>query len=185
MKKTLGMGLILVLWGLAGCGLTNPGLSYLEGGRYDWESDSLTSLRLYFFLSPDCPLCENYTLTINRLRAELPEDSIQFFGVFPGKYYTEKEIRGYLREYKPAVISLLDPDYTFTHGLGATVTPEVFMMDRKGEVLYSGKIDNWIAKLGTKRSIVTRYYLKDALASYQKNQPIDPSYVRPVGCFIE
>jgi thiol-disulfide isomerase/thioredoxin len=45
-----------------------------------------------FFLSPECPLCQNYSLTINQLQKKYKGSGIQLYAVFPGKYYPEKEI---------------------------------------------------------------------------------------------
>src|SRR5205085_7672372 len=44
-----------------------------------------------FFLT-DCPASQSYTLTLNKLSKKFSPDSIQFLGVFPGKFSTENEM---------------------------------------------------------------------------------------------
>ena len=38
---------------------------------------------VFVFLLPDCPACENYTGTLNKLSERYKSKGIQFFGVFP------------------------------------------------------------------------------------------------------
>lgn len=56
--------------------------------------------------------------------------------------------------------------------LKATTTPEVFVLNNKGEVVYSGAIDNWAIDLGEKRQVITEFYLKDALNALLQNKKI-------------
>lgn len=139
----------------------------------------------FFFLSPECPLCENYSRTINLLRKDFPENKVAFMGVFPGEFYSKLEIYKYMQKFKPEVTPLLDPDYRLSHYFEARVTPEVFLVGKDGKVLYSGKIDNWIASLGKHRTIITRHYLKDALDAVMNHQPVQNPQTEAVGCLIE
>ena len=67
----------------------------------------------------------------------------------------------------------------------AKVTPEVFVFNPQGKLQYQGKIDNWIVKLGKKRTIVTEFYLSDALKSLIAGEPVAVSHTDAVGCIIE
>jgi thiol-disulfide isomerase/thioredoxin len=138
-----------------------------------------------FFLSPECPLCKNYALTINQLHNEFENRDIVFYGVFPGTFYKESEIIAFLKEYKLVVVPLLDPEYMFTHALGARVTPEVFVFDATGLRVYQGAIDNWVPKLGQKRTVITRHYLADVLHAVTAGEMVAQSQVQAVGCLIE
>ncbi|MDX2249680.1 MAG: redoxin family protein [Bacteroidia bacterium] len=139
----------------------------------------------FFFLSPDCPLCENYSVTIGKLRQIFPENQVNFIGIFPGKFYEKMEILAYMAKYHPPVNPLLDPDLTLTCFLGANVTPEVFLVDNTGNLVYQGKIDNWIASLGKHRTVVSQHYLRDALAAFLAGEKIPVSQTEAVGCLIE
>ncbi|GAB4424391.1 MAG: hypothetical protein OHK0039_41570 [Bacteroidia bacterium] len=160
-------------------------LRTLEGEAFpvqQWQAHRYTVL---FFLSPECPLCQNYSRTIAQLRTRYPGQDLAFYGIFPGTHYDSDEIRAYLDTYSPPVIPLRDPAYHVTRALGAQVTPEAFLLDATGQVLYSGKIDNWIPKLGQKRSVITEYYLQDAIGAALAGRPVPLRHIPAIGCFIE
>ncbi|MEO0474008.1 MAG: hypothetical protein AAF206_30645, partial [Bacteroidota bacterium] len=79
-------------------------------------------LKAFFFLSPECPLCENYAVVLKQLREEFPDQRVAFYGVFAGKFYSSKEIRTYLARFQVPVRALLDPDKALVRYFGATVT---------------------------------------------------------------
>lgn len=140
---------------------------------------------VFFFLSPDCPLCENYSLTIRNLREEFAENEVSFIGIFPGKYYEKIEIQSFMGKYHPPVKVLLDPDLSLTCFFGANVTPEVFVVNHQGKILYQGKIDNWIASLGKHRTVTTRHFLKDALSAILQGKAVPVTQTEAIGCLIE
>lgn len=134
------------------------------------------------FLSPECPLSKNYAPVLSSLAKAHP--SVQFYGVFPGKAYTLKEIRAYGTEYSLNFPLLLDPAKQLTRYTKATVTPEVVFLSPQGRVLYSGKIDNWAVSLGKQRQVITEHYLKDAFRQWESGKQITISRTDPVGCLI-
>ena len=144
-----------------------------------------TQIAAFFFLSPECPLCENYSLTINQLRKKYPEKDVAFYGIFPGKFFSKEEIQAYITKFQVKVTVLLDPEYQLRDLFEATVTPEVFLVNAAGEVLYKGSIDNWIPALGKKRTVINRHYLNDAIAAVLSGDPITIAETKAIGCFIE
>ena len=137
------------------------------------------------FLAPQCPLSENYCLTLNELSAMYAAPGMPFYGCVSGTYFSDAEISRFLKDYQLQLPVLLDPQQDLTSLLGATVTPEVFVIDSSGAILYSGAIDNWAVDLGVKREVVTEFYLRDVLAAVQDERPVPYRQTKPVGCFIE
>lgn len=138
-----------------------------------------------FFLSPECPLCENYSLNINQLTQEINFENVILYGVFPGTYYSRSQIKAYKIKYEMEIPFLLDPHYNLTHSLGATVTPEVFVFNKNYELIYQGAIDNWMVSLGKKRTVVTEHYLSEALSALINDHFPDKQKTKPIGCYIE
>ncbi|MEM7160953.1 MAG: redoxin domain-containing protein [Bacteroidota bacterium] len=138
-----------------------------------------------FFLSPECPLCENYALNMREHFEDASLKSMAFYGIFPGEYYSKKQILKYKKVYDLKMEFLLDPDYSLTHSLSATVTPEVFLFNEKKELVYEGAIDNWMMSLGKKRTVITEHYLKDAFKAMKNNRIPDTTKTTPIGCYIE
>jgi hypothetical protein len=79
----------------------------------------------------------------------------------------------------------MDAKAAFAKQLGATITPEVFVLGKSQETLYSGRIDNWAYELGRKRKVITEHNLLDALNAIDKKQKIKITKTKAVGCYIE
>ena len=134
-----------------------------------------------FFLSKDCPLCNNYKPLLDSLQAEYADDSrFLFIGLrtdvqaktdssffFPLEYNAGKDVR--------YIADIFD----------ANVTPEVFVVDSNNHVWYRGAIDNWAYDTGRKRQFATEHYLKEVLYALRSGQKPSVSETRAVGCYIE
>jgi len=135
------------------------------------------------FLSPECPLCQNYTLVLNRLSDQY-KGRITLYGVIPGKAYSAGELEKFRTGYHLRFDLLTDRDFELVKLLKATTTPQVFLLSRQNEILYAGLIDNWAASLGVQRTVVTRHYLAAAIDAALNHLPIATRTTIPVGCLI-
>ena len=160
-------------------------LPTVHGQTYDLSVLAKQKLSVFFFLAPECPLCENYAVTIKDLRQKFGREEVSFYGIFAGETYSPNEITLYMARFQLPVKALKDPNYLLTEHFGASVTPEVFVVDSKGQLVYQGKIDNWIAALGKKRLQATRFYLEDALTASLAGREITTPKTEAVGCLIE
>ncbi|MDB4655600.1 redoxin domain-containing protein [Flavobacteriales bacterium] len=173
---------------MAGCtsnrSINEIALKNLRGkkSRIDPSKNALTVI---YFLSPECPLCINYTLAIRQVSEKFADESVAFYGVHSGKWFSASEVGEYMLKYSLEINMLLDPTNQLAQTLGATVTPEVFVLNSKSEILYFGKIDNWINDLGKKKLEVSARFLEDALADYLTGTEINPKETKAVGCLIE
>lgn len=140
-------------------------------------------LSLYILLSPECPLSQNYTKTLNQLNSEY-QGSVVFTGVVPGKTYSSKEVKRYLSEYKVNFKVVRDRSKHLTEKLHATVTPEVILMDKNENILYRGAIDDWAVSLGKKKISPTIPYLKNAIEQAVNGEQVIVKSTKPVGCLI-
>lgn len=138
---------------------------------------------LFIFLSPDCPLCQNYSKDLNQLFTQY-KDRIAFYGIIPGKAYSVSEVKEFSETYKVKFDLLFDKSFQLAKLLQATTTPQVFLVNSKNEIVYSGRIDNWATSIGVKRTIITDHFLEDAIFSSVNNIPVKLRYTHPVGCLI-
>jgi thiol-disulfide isomerase/thioredoxin len=143
---------------------------------------SLAKPAVFVFLSPECPLSKNYAPVLNSLVKKHP--GLSFYGIFPGKAYSAAEIKEFEKEYSISFRLLSDPIMQLTQHFKAKVTPEVFLLNQAGHVLYSGLIDNWAVSLGKKRQVVTHHYLNDAITRFESGKEITVTHTDPVGCLI-
>jgi thiol-disulfide isomerase/thioredoxin len=183
MKKVL---FIFFLAGLVGC-TENP----LEA-RYDNAERSTTRPAsilddkkglVLLFLSPECPLCINYAPELQKLNSTFQDFS--FLGVVSGNFYPHDITKRYLIKYDLEFDVIYDTGFLLAKKYGATITPEVVVIDSEGKPIYKGAIDNWAISLGKKRSVVTEHYLSDALQALRMNEKPQITETKAVGCFIE
>lgn len=160
----------------------DTGLRNLEGKTVKLSSLS-KKLKAIVFLSPECPLSQNYCLVLNQLQKEYSEH-VEVVGVFPGKSYSHADYIAFSNKYKIQFLLLTDSAKKLVHQLHAQVTPEVFLLDEHHKILYSGALDNWVVDLGKKRASVTEHYLSDAILAHLKNKPIPVPNAKAIGCFI-
>ena len=140
---------------------------------------------MFIFLGPDCPLSQNYTLTLNELDAEFRGRGIRFYGLVPGNAYQKSSVDAFIQEYHITFPVLTDRNFKLADFFGAMKTPEAFVVTADGKTLYKGAIDNWAAELGQHRRVVTAHYLRDILANLVNGHDIRYSETPAVGCFIE
>lgn len=141
------------------------------------------TLSLFIFLSPECPLCQNYTRVLNKLEHQYGE-RVKFYGIIPGKSYSTDTIKAFAKKYKVFYSILVDGSSRLSRYLQATITPEVILLNEKNELVYKGAIDNWIKDLGKMRVRVTENYLQDAIEQYPDQKRNAPKRTRAIGCLI-
>lgn len=174
----------------AGCKKNTPldiSLINPEGEKTKLSSWANIDYIALCFVSPLCPLSENYTKTINEIADEFytVKTEIAVVAIIPGNNYSQAEIDKFLKDYPLRCSVLLDKDLALTKKLGAEVTPEVIVIDMEGKIIYSGAIDNWAVELGQKREVITEHYLVDVLSALRRHEPVTTPSTKAVGCFIE
>jgi thiol-disulfide isomerase/thioredoxin len=140
-------------------------------------------LSVFVLLSPECPLCKNYSTVLNKINGQFSGD-LSVYGIVPGKAYSAKEISKFIKDYKINFPVYVDPKKELTTYIEGTVTPEVILMNQQGEVIYRGAIDDWVSDLGKKKLVVSNEYLKTAIKQYLQNQTVSIKSVEPLRCLI-
>lgn len=148
----------------------------------EWKNQPFTVL---VFLLADCPACQSYSKTLNELSSKYHSRNVRFAGIFPGQYGTREEMIEFRRRYKINFGLYRDPDKQLVRLTAASVAPQVILIDRKGNQLYSGRIDDWMYALGKKRMKVTNRDLDNALAAVTEGRQPAVTKTVPIGCIIE
>jgi peroxiredoxin len=140
---------------------------------------------VFIFLLPDCPASQSYSLTLNQLSKKFESSGISFYGVFPGNYNTLDEMKEFQHVYKINFDLFVDPEKILVKNLSAKVAPEVFVVNRNGQTVYRGRIDDWMYALGKKKPVIRTHELEDALNAVIHHQPVKISATQAIGCIIE
>jgi hypothetical protein len=151
------------------------GESFLKG-----SSPNLSALVL---LSPDCPMSVNYTKTLNDMQEQFGT-SLQLLGIFPGSTYEDATILGFAKSYRLRFPLYVDTKMQLSRKLKGEVTPEVFLLDADGRLVYHGAIDNWLVGIGQKRQKPSEHYLLDAINQSLLGQAVSIPYVKAQGCIL-
>ena len=136
------------------------------------------------WLAPDCPLCQSYSASFVELKNQYG-DQISFYGVIPGNYYSKNEIDFFIDSFAFTPDIIADKDFKLTQSIGATVTPEFFLLDSGMQVKYRGKFDDWATDLSRKKLKPTKHYFKNAIEALSIDSPISIQSTTPIGCVIE
>lgn len=140
---------------------------------------------VYIFLSDECPICQYYTPTLNKLYQDYKSDSIQFIGIFPNFASKPSKIEGFVQKYNIEFPTKHDYYKSLTSKFNASVTPEVIVFNQIDKsVLYQGRIDNSYVNLGKRRRVVTKHELKDVLDAIVLGKVKIQEPVKSIGCFI-
>jgi thiol-disulfide isomerase/thioredoxin len=150
-----------------------------------WQMSSAqpAPVSIYVFLSPECPLCQNYTRTLNQLEQQYA-GKITMVGIVPGKTWKKSDLTAFTIKYHLAFPLQLDSDLKLAHSMHATTTPEAILLGSDHTVIYQGAIDNWYKALGRAANKPTQNYLQDAIDYTLRHQPPPVKKTEPIGCLI-
>ena len=147
------------------------------------EKKSYGGINVIYFLSPGCTICQFYTLRMREFSEKYRYSGVAFHGVFSSSLCNETSIEEFKLKYLiPFEISC---DSSLHEKFHATVTPEVFVVDVSGEVLYSGRIDDSYAAIGKRRPKAKHHELRDAIDAILKGDTVKIIRTEPVGCIIQ
>ena len=134
------------------------------------------------FLGTECPLAKIYLPQIGTI-AEGYQDLADVIGVNSNSQDTLKEVNTFVESNKISFPMYRDPGGQLATALGARRTPEALIINRQGDVLYRGCIDDQYG-VGYARDAAGKEYLKEALEQLRQGHPIKIPRTEAVGCFI-
>jgi len=142
-----------------------------------------TNYSLFIFLSPECPLCQNYSNVLNSLYKKF-KATVNMYGIVPGNAYNQKDIAGFTSTYYIEFPLLTDANKKLSDYLKASITPEAILLDSNGKLIYKGAVDNLLEGLGKRRIKATSNYLEDAITAAINHQPVAIKRTKAIGCKI-
>ena len=157
-------------------------LHKMNGTVERWEQITDKDYSVVVFLGTECPLAKLYLPRLAEI-AEQYGDIAQIVGIDSNTQDTLEEIRTYALENEISFQMLKDLGGHFATALHAERTPEVFILDRTGTILYWGRIDDQYG-VGYARASAKQQFLKQALEELRGGQSISIPQTTPIGCFI-
>ena len=134
------------------------------------------------FLGTECPLVKIYLPQLGMISEEF-QDFADVIGVNANSQDTRKEVSTFVKNNKISFPVYKDPKGQLATALNARRTPEALIINRQGEILYQGRIDDQYG-VGYARDTPGKEYLREALEQLRQGQPISIPRTEAVGCFI-
>jgi thiol-disulfide isomerase/thioredoxin len=136
------------------------------------------------FVQHDCPICNGYAPTIQRLADSYAKSGAAFALVYAEPGFTAAQAAQHARDYGYRFPGILDGWRTLVKETGVTIAPEAVVLDSAGRIVYRGRIDNRFAALGVQRPHVTTRDLQDAIAETLSGKTVRPARTQSIGCYI-
>ena len=135
------------------------------------------------FIANECPIANRYAPEMSRIFKDYSPKKVAFYRVYVMPLKDAGIAKSHGEEYNLSFTALLDPDRKLVKAVNATVTPEAAVIDRKGKLLYRGRIDDQNVEHGKIREGYRRD-LRIALDEILAGKPVSVKETPAVGCFL-
>jgi hypothetical protein len=156
------------------------------GGRLvPLEQNDESKVRVFVFLTTECPVARSYTPELNRLAAAYAPKGVELYGVWADATVSRADAVNHFQEFKAGFAVLHDATGELAATFQPSHVPEAFVLSPEGKVVYRGAIDNAWEAVGRRRVAVELPYLENALMAVLAKKAPPVSQTAPVGCPLE
>ena len=132
------------------------------------------------FVSTRCPVSNAYDGRMVKLGTDYSAQGVHFYGINANRTESPEEVAQHAQAHGFPFPVLKDQDDAIADRFGAQVTPEVFVIDSAGKLVYHGQIDN-----NMNIDNVSATGLRDALGDVLAGKPVANPESRAFGCSIK
>ena len=151
----------------------------LGGHVYDGRTIAGHKATVFVFMSTQCPVSKVYAPRLNALAREYGARNVQMVGVFSNMQEGQPEVAAFAKGRALAFPIVRDGDAAMATRFHATMTPQVFVVNSSGALVYSGRVDD-----SADASLVHHRDLKDALDAVLAGRPVTSAKTVAFGCII-
>ncbi|MEZ6076048.1 MAG: thioredoxin family protein [Pirellulaceae bacterium] len=135
------------------------------------------------FLGTQCPLAKLYGPRLNELNTKYAAQGVVVLGVNSNKQDSLTELTAFVHRHEIEFPMLKDVGNRLADAVGATRTPEVFVLDAQRQLRYHGRIDDQYG-VGVSRPQPLRSDLSIAIDELLADSAVTEPETRAVGCVI-
>jgi peroxiredoxin len=132
------------------------------------------------FVATRCPVSNAYNERMAQLATEYSAKNVVFLGINSNKEEDAQEVRQHAKENGLNFPILKDPNNVIADAFGATVTPEVFLLNKELKVAYHGRIDD-----SQRPAHVKKQDLRKGLDEFLAAKAVTDSETKAFGCSIK
>ena len=156
---------------------TLPDYNGKEHSLSDYKNSKATVI---IFVATECPVSNDYNSRMEELYKNYSKKDVAFLGINSNKAESVEMMKEHAEENDLTFTILKDKNNVVADEFGASVTPEVYVINGELEILYHGRIDN-------SRDIddVTSNDLQNALNEILEGKPVSNNSTKAFGCTIK
>ncbi len=152
---------------------------------YNGSEHSLTDYKdakavVLMFIATQCPVSNSYNARMVALDKDYKGKGVVFVGINSNKQESVEEIKQHAHDKGFEFTILKDDRNVIADKLGASSTPEIYVLNPGLEILYHGRIDD-----SSRESKVTSQDLRHALDEMLAGKPVSVSTTKAFGCTIK
>jgi len=191
----VGSLLIVALAAVAGSG-RNPGdlpappaigamiddfkLPDADGAQHTLNSLKGKNGAVIIFIATRCPVSNGYNDRMQKLAEDYQSKGINVIGINSNSTEPASEVKSHAAEKHLTFAILKDEGNKIADRFGANHTPEAYVIDASGKLVYHGRIDN-----SQNTANITSNDLRDALDAVLAGKPIQKTTSVAFGCSIK
>jgi peroxiredoxin len=134
---------------------------------------------VYVFLSTQCMVSKVYAPRLNALAQKYGRQGVSMVGVFSNVQEGPAEIAAFAKSHAFVFPVVRDADASLAAKYGATMTPQAFVVNSSGQVVYQGRIDD-----NSDSTLVHHRDLAAALDAVLAGRPVLHPHLAAFGCVI-
>ena len=151
----------------------------------DGKNHSLNSLKgkngsVLIFVAVKCPVSNAYNERMEKLAQDYKARGINVIGINSNVAETADAVKAHAAANNLTFPILKDTGNKIADHLGASVTPEAYLLDANNKLLYRGRIDN-----AKDASQVNSSELRDAIEAVLAGKPVAKTTATAFGCTIK
>ena len=151
----------------------------------DGAAHSLKSLKgkngtVLIFIATKCPVSNGYNERMEKLAEDYKTRGVSVIGINANNTEPASEVKAHAAAKHLTFTILKDDGNKIADRLGANRTPEVYLLDASGKLVYHGRIDN-----SQKTEGITANDLRDALDEMLAGKAITKTGGAAFGCTIK
>lgn len=162
-----------------------PQFSLKDTAGKDWSlKDQKTKKAIVvIFIGTECPINNAYMPRLAELDREYEPRSVAFVAINANSTDAPARVAAHAKDHGIPFPVLKDTANVVADQFGARRTPEAFVLDRSGKILYQGRIDDQIG-IAYRRPAPTRRDLAEALDAVLAGKPVSRPTTPAPGCAI-